>query len=132
MKISPSGLFDFLLATAVTSVIGATFLTVKPAGYPYWVGGITLIYLFAARLALSIHALNFDNGRFTGKPVVGKPADFSLSDIKDYFPENLSRPPRARIILRNGKTVLIKKPWWSKAVSRGEFEKEVRVKAGEI
>ena len=129
MKISSHGLSDFILATVVTAIIAATFWQTHPAGYPYWIAGVVLVYVFAARLALSVHELHFEGNRFVGKPLVGKPVDFGFSDIREFNRESLSRPPRARIVLKRGATVLIKPRYWIKAVSKTAFEAEVRAKA---
>ena len=129
MQISPDGRFDLVIATVVTALIGATFLTARPTGYLFWVGGVTVLYLFAARIALAIPSLTFGNGRFEGKPMVGAPLVFSLNDIAEYTLDGMSRPPRAHIVLRNGKRIIIKKPWWSKATSKSEFDAEIRAKA---
>jgi hypothetical protein len=127
-KVTVNGLTETLLATLASGAMAILIAYMRVHGYAYWLAGIALLYALSLRLSLSIHALSYRAGVFRGRPLVGKPIEFRASAIAALVSDDRSRPPRARIELKGGRRILIKKPLWMGPVKAGEFEAKVRAR----
>jgi hypothetical protein len=133
MKVSSHGGFEALLGTAVTLVLVLPILQMRTDGFVvYLVGFILAVYLLALYMALSIHALTYQDGLFRGKSLLGRTVEFRMRDVSEIKSENFSRPPRAKILLKDGSSILIKKPMWMRAITKAGFEDEILKRIGEI
>jgi hypothetical protein len=63
--------------------------------------------------------------------LLGKPVEFRGSAIAAIVGDDRSRPPRARLELRDGRRILIKKPAWMGPVTAGDFEAKVKARIGD-
>lgn len=127
-KVSVNGLTETMLATLASGAMAILIAYMHVRGYRYWLGGIAFLYALSLRLSLSIHALSYRDGMFRGRPLVGKPIEFRAASIASLVSDDRSRPPRARIELKDGRRILIKKPLWMGPVTAAEFEAKVKVR----
>jgi len=124
-KVSVNGLTETMLATLASGAMASLITYMHVHGYGYWLAGIALLYALSLRLSLSIHALSYRGGIFRGRPLVGRPIEFRAASIANLVSDDRSRPPRARIELKDGRRILIKKPLWMGPVTAAEFEAKV-------
>lgn len=127
-KVSANGLTETVLATVASGTMAILIAYMHVRGYGYWLAGIAVLYAFSLRLSLSIHALSYRDGIFRGRPLAGKPVEFRGRDIAGLASDDRSRPPRARLELKDGRRILIKKPLWMGPVTAAEFEAKVRAR----
>jgi hypothetical protein len=125
-KISANGMTETVLASIASGTMAILFGYMHVRGYGYWLAGIACLYGLSLRLSLSIHSLSYREGVFHGKPLVGRPIEFRGTSIASLVSDDRSRPPRARIELKDGKRILIKKPLWMGPVTAADFEAKVR------
>ncbi|MEO6098658.1 MAG: hypothetical protein ABIW76_24480 [Fibrobacteria bacterium] len=86
------------------------------------------IYAVSLFFSLSIYALYYQDGIFTGKSLLGKRIEFRSDEIAEIRSESMSKPPRAKIFLANGKSLLIKKPMWMDKISKQDFVRDVEAR----
>ncbi|MBW8889864.1 MAG: hypothetical protein JF616_19055 [Fibrobacteres bacterium] len=125
-KVSANGMTETVLATLASGAMAILIAYMRVRGYGYWLAGIGGLYALSLGLSLRIHALTYRNGIFRGKPLLGKPIEFRGTAIAALLSDDRSRPPRARIELKDGRRILIKKPLWMGPVTAEEFEAKVR------
>jgi hypothetical protein len=123
--ISPNGMAQALAATVASGALACLIAYMRARGEGFWLAGIALLYALSLRLSLSIHALSYRDGIFRGEPLLGKPVEFRGMSIANLVRDDRSRPPRARLELRDGRRILIKKPVWMGPVTAGDFEAKV-------
>jgi hypothetical protein len=127
-QVSANGWTETVLATLASGAMAILIAYMRVRGYGYWLAGIALLYALSLRLSLSIHALRYQGGIFRGRPLVGKPIEFRAASIAALVSDDRSRPPRARIELKDGRRILIKKPLWMGPVTAAEFEAKVKAR----
>lgn len=127
-RVSVNGITETALATLASGAMAILIAYMRVRGYGYWLAGIAVLYALSLRLSLSIHALSYREGMFRGRPLVGKPIEFRAASIAGLVSDDRSRPPRARIELKDGRRILIKKPLWMGPVTAAEFEAKVRAR----
>ncbi len=125
-KVSANGMTETVLATLASGAMAVLIAYMHVRGYGYWLAGIACLYVLSLALSLRIHALTYRKGIFRGEPLLGKPIEFRGSSIAALVSDDRTRPPRARIELKDGRRFLTKKPWWMGPVAAGEFEAKVR------
>jgi len=125
-KVSANGMTETVLATLASGAMAILIAYMRVRGYGYWLAGIACFYALSLRLFLRIYALTYRNGIFRGEPLLGKPIEFRGMAIAALANDDRSRPPRARIELKDGRRILIKKPLWMGPVAAEEFEAKVR------
>jgi hypothetical protein len=126
--VSPGGMTETVAATVASGALACLVAYMRARGEAYWLAGIALMYLLSLRLSLSIHALTYRDGIFRGEPLLGKPVEFRGSAIASLASDDRSRPPRARLELRDGRRILIKKPVWMGPVTAADFEAKVKAR----
>ena len=126
VKVTTNGMVEAVLATAVSFVLAAPICVMRGRGFEYLLAFIVAVYTLAMFMALSIHALTYADGQFRGKPLLGQAVEFRMKDVAEILSENVSRPPRAKILLRDGKKILIKKPLWMNSITKANFEAEIQ------
>jgi hypothetical protein len=124
--VSAGGMAETVAATVASGALACLVAYMRARGEAYWLAGIAVMYLLSLRLSLSIHALSYRDGVFRGEPLLGKPVEFRGTAIAGIVSDDRSRPPRARLELRDGRRILIKKPLWMGKVAAGDFEAKVR------
>lgn len=129
-RISAGGLSEAVLATLASSALAGLIAFMHARGLAYWLAGIGVLYAFSLAQALRIHALSYRDGSFRAEPLLGKPVEFRGRDIRDIAYDDRSRPPRARIELKDGRRILIKKPLWMRPAPPAEFEERIRENPG--
>lgn len=131
LPISPDGLRETLLATLASAALAGLIAFMHPRGFGYWMGGIAALYGLSLRLSLRIHALSYRAGVFRGEPLAGKPVEFRGTSLASIAHDARSRPPRARLELKDGRRILIKMPRWLGPASALEFESKVKARIAE-
>jgi hypothetical protein len=126
--VSRGGMAETVAATVASGALACLVAYMRARGEAYWLAGIALMYLLSLRLSLSIHALSYRDGIFRGEPLLGKPVEFRGSAIASLASDDRSRPPRARLELRDGRRILIKKPVWMGPVTAADFEAKVKAR----
>jgi hypothetical protein len=126
--VSVNGSTETMLATLASGAMAILVTYMHVRGYGYWLAGIALLYALSLRLSLSIHALGYRGGIFRGRPLVGGPIEFRAASIANLVSDDRSRPPRARIELKDGRRILIKKPLWMVPVTAAEFEAKIKAR----
>lgn len=126
--VSAGGMPEAVLATVASGALACLVAYMRARGEAYWLAGIAVMYLLSLRLSLSIHALSYRDGTFRGEPLLGKAVEFRGSAIASLASDDRSRPPRARLELRDGRRLLIKKPVWMGPVTAADFEAKVKAR----
>lgn len=125
-RVSADGTLETVLATLASGSLAALIAFIHPRGYPWWQAGIAVTYVLSLRLSLRIHALTYRDGAFRGKPLLGRPVEFRGTDLASLARDDRSRPPRARLALKDGRRLLVKRPLWMGSVTAADFESRVR------
>lgn len=128
MKVSSNGSFEAVFSTTVSLILVLGIYHPSTNRNVYWAVFILAIYAVSLFFSLSIYAIYYQDGIFTGKPLLGKPVSFRPDEIADIRSESMSKPPRAKIILAGGKSLLIKKPMWMAKISKQDFVKDVKAR----
>jgi hypothetical protein len=127
-QVSANGMAETVAATVASGALACLIAYMQARGGVYWLAGIAVMYALSLRLSLSIHALSYREGVFRGEPLLGKPVEFHGTAIAALQSDDRSRPPRARLELRDGRRILIKKPAWMGPAAAGDFEAKVRAR----
>lgn len=127
--VAANGMTETVAATVASAALAGVIAYMHARGEGYWLAGIAILYALSLRLSLRIQALTYRDGIFRGEPLLGKPVEFRGSAIASILGEDRSRPPRARIELKDGRRILIKKPLWMGPVTAADFEAKVRERA---
>lgn len=127
-EISANGMTETVLATLASGAMAVLIAYMHVRGYGYWLAGIACLYALSLRLSLGIHALSYRKGVFRGRPLLGRPVEFPGTAIAGLVSDDRSRPPRARLELKDGRRILIKKPLWMGPVTAAEFEARIRAR----
>jgi hypothetical protein len=128
--VSAGGMPEAVAATLASGALACLIAYMHARGLAWWLAGIAILYVLSLRLSLRIHALSYRDGIFRGEPLLGKPVEFRGTAIASVVPDDRSRPPRARLELKDGRRILIKKPLWMGPVTAADFEAKVRARAG--
>lgn len=124
--VSVGGMSETVAATVASGMLACLIVYMRARGEAYWLAGIGAMYLLSLRLSLSIHKLSYRDGIFRGEPLLGRTVEFPGHAIAGIAGDDRSRPPRARLELRDGRRILIKKPVWMGPVTAADFESKVK------
>jgi hypothetical protein len=127
--VAANGLQETILATAASGAMAFLVAYMRATGMRWYLIVIAILWALSLRLALRVHALSWRDGAFRGTPLLGKSIEFRALDIASIAHDDRSRPPRARLELKDGRRILIKKPLWMGPVTADEFEAKVRERA---
>jgi hypothetical protein len=128
MKVCSNGSFEVVFSTTVSLILVLGIYRPSTNANVYWAAFILAVYAISLFFSLSIYAIYYQDGIFTGKSLLGRQIVFRPDEIAEIKSENMSKPPRAKIILDNGKSLLIKKPMWMEKISKQDFVKDVRAR----
>jgi hypothetical protein len=127
--VGSNGLTETLLSTAASAVMAFFVVYMHATGLRWWLIGIALLWVLSLRLSLRIHALTWRDGVFRGAPLLGRTVEFRATAIASIAHDERSRPPRARLELKDGRRIMIKKPLWMGPVGADAFEAKIRERA---
>ena len=111
-KISNTGLFELIFSIFVAGPIVSAIILKNSNEITFEIIFVLSIFSILTYYSLSIYGLRYESKSIFAKRLIGKTIKIELHDIEEIKSENLSKPPRSILILRNGRKILFKTPKW--------------------